>query len=92
MNTEAFGRAAFAQSRNPYTCGITGRGFTAADVAQRVDSLAKALAETLGWSVHDGSEWDKVACVFSINTVRTPTTSLQRLRSSSQLLRLTTSR
>lgn len=69
MNNEGFGRASFAKSRNPYTCGITGRSFTAVDVAQRVDSLAKALAQRLSWSVEQGSEWDKIACVFSVNAV-----------------------
>lgn len=71
MYNEKHGRQAFAQSRNPFTCGVTGRSYTAAEVSQRVDLISRALAKRLAWNANEGNAWDKVACVFSLNTVRT---------------------
>jgi hypothetical protein len=70
MYSEKHGRKPLKDSRNPYTCGLTGQTYTVAEVRERVDSMAKAIAKRLDWSVADGTEWDKVACVFSWNTVR----------------------
>ncbi|KAF5551582.1 phenylacetyl ligase [Fusarium phyllophilum] len=56
-------------SRNPYTCGLTGQTYTVAEVKERVDAMARAIAKRLDWGVANGTEWDKVACVFSWNTI-----------------------
>lgn len=67
---EKYGRAPLDKSRKPFVCGITGRGYTAAEVKLRVDYLARGLARDLGWEPNKGSEWDKVVAIFSLNTVR----------------------
>lgn len=70
MLNEKYGRHPFAQSRQPFTCGITGVGYSALQVRDRVEHLAKALTKDLAWDPSSGSEWDKVVAVFSLNTVR----------------------
>ncbi|KAF5665123.1 phenylacetyl ligase [Fusarium circinatum] len=69
MYSEKHGRKSLKLSRNPYTCGLTGQTYTVAEVRERVDSMARAIAKRLDWSVANGTEWDKVACVFSWNTI-----------------------
>lgn len=69
MLDEQYGRCAHANSRNPFTCGVTGKTYSSAEVKQRVDYLARGLAKELGFEVNKGSEWDKVIAVFSLNTV-----------------------
>jgi len=63
-------RKPIAQSRNPFTCGISGKTYTTEEVIQREKLLARALAKRLGYDVHDGTEWDRVVALFSVNTVR----------------------
>jgi hypothetical protein len=60
------------QSLDPFTCGISGRSYSAVEVVDRVDALARALANEFNWQPNQGSEWDKVVGVFSINTVGSP--------------------
>jgi hypothetical protein len=67
---EQHGRRDLGGSLDPYTCGISGLSFTAIDQKQRTEHLARALAEELGWAVNQGTEFDKVAGVFTLNTVR----------------------
>ncbi|KAI1015538.1 hypothetical protein LB503_009874 [Fusarium chuoi] len=69
MYSEKHGRKSLKLSRNPYTCGLTGQTYTVAEVRERVESMAKAIAKRLDWRVANGAEWDKVACVFSWNTI-----------------------
>ena len=71
MFNEENGRQALDKSRNPYTCGISGRTFTASEIKDRVECLARGLKKELGWEVNrgQGSEWEKVAGIFSLNTV-----------------------
>ncbi|VZH90205.1 unnamed protein product [Fusarium fujikuroi] len=69
MYSEKHGRKSLELSRNPYTCGLTGQTYNVAEVRERVDSMARAIAKRLDWSVANGTEWDKVACVFSWNTI-----------------------
>ncbi|KAF4950260.1 hypothetical protein FGADI_8311 [Fusarium gaditjirri] len=69
MYSEQHGRKPLKQSRNPYTCGLTGQTYTVAEVKERVESMARAIAKRLDWSVANNTEWDKVACVFSWNTI-----------------------
>ncbi|KAH7305012.1 hypothetical protein B0I35DRAFT_147332 [Stachybotrys elegans] len=69
VNNEAYGRRPFASSRNPYTCGLTGRTFSAADVARRTGYLARAIASHLGFNPSEGTPWDRVIAVYSLNTI-----------------------
>src|SRR4051812_41162457 len=69
MRREEFGRRPLAKSRNPYTCGITGRPFSFPEVFQRSEFLARAFAKRLGWSPNEGTAWDKVLSIYSFNTV-----------------------
>lgn len=70
MLNEKYGRHPLAQSRQPFTCGITGVGYSALQVRDRVEHLARALTKEFGWDPNLGSEWDKVVGIFSLNTVR----------------------
>ena len=69
MLNEAYGRRAIGASRPPFTCGITGLEYSAYEVRERVDKLARGLSTELGWTPNEGSEWDKVVGVFTVNTV-----------------------
>ena len=69
MLDEQYGRYPLSKSRDPYTCGLTGKTYTTSQVKERVANLAKALAKELQWEVNTGSEYDKVAGVFCFNTV-----------------------
>ena len=66
---ERYGRRSVMQSLRPFTCGLTGRSYTAAEVKQRVDFLARALAKRTGWNISESTEWERVACIYSLNTV-----------------------
>ncbi|KAF4470270.1 hypothetical protein FALBO_2816, partial [Fusarium albosuccineum] len=67
--TEDYARKPFAKSRNPYTCGISGKTYTTAEVIEREDLLARALAKRLGYDAGEGTEWDRVVGVYSLNTI-----------------------
>lgn len=69
MNDERYGRQPFAKSRNPYTCGLTGKTFTCEEVKQRTDYLSRAISKRLGFLPNEGTEWNKVVCLYSVNTV-----------------------
>lgn len=69
MLNETYGRHPLGYSRAPFTCGLSGAEYSALEVKDRVDSLAKALSKELGWLPNKGTEWDKVIGVFSLNTV-----------------------
>jgi len=69
MLNEKYGRHSLSTSKPPFTCGLTGAEYSALEVRERVDHLARALAEELSWKPNQGTEWDKVAGVFSVNTV-----------------------
>lgn len=75
MLDEEYGRRALNDSRPPFTCGLTGIEYSVTEVKHRVDKLAKALSTELGWQPNKGTEWDKVAGVFSVNTIDTLTLS-----------------
>ena len=70
MLDEKYGRLPFAKSKSAYTCGLTGKSVTAQQQKKDVDSLARALAKEFGWKVNSGTEYDKVAGIFALNTVR----------------------
>ncbi|KAM0470468.1 hypothetical protein ACHAP7_009532 [Fusarium lateritium] len=69
MSSEAYGRLPLSQSRNPYTCGVTGKTYTFREVIDREDFLARALSKELQFDPSDGSEWDRVVAIFSVNTI-----------------------
>ena len=69
MLDEHYGRNPLGYSRSPFTCGLTGKAYSALEVKERVDYLARGLAKEFGWHPNKGSEWDKVIAVFSVNTV-----------------------
>jgi hypothetical protein len=70
MLDDAYGRRPLKTSRNPFTCGISGKTYTAQEMVDRTDLLARALAKEFGWQPNQGTEWDKVAGIFALNTVR----------------------
>ncbi|KAG8631292.1 hypothetical protein KVT40_000432 [Elsinoe batatas] len=69
MLDERHGRYPIAKSRDAFTCGLTGRSYTHVQVAERSELLAKALARRLEWTPQDATPWDKVVCVFSLNSI-----------------------
>jgi ribosome assembly protein SQT1 len=69
MLDERYGRHPFRYSSDPFTCGISAKSYSALDVVDRVDFLARALAKEFDWQPNQGAEWDKVVVVFSVNTV-----------------------
>lgn len=70
MLDEQYGRIPFADSRDPFTCGISGKTYSNDQVKERSILLARALSRELGWKAGSGSEYDKVMGVFALNTVR----------------------
>ncbi|GFN20313.1 acyl--CoA ligase [Aspergillus tubingensis] len=71
MLTDLYGRNPLGYSRDPFTCGITGKSFSALEVVDRVDYLSRALSKELNWKPNTGTEWDKTLAIFSLNTVDT---------------------
>ncbi|KAK9442968.1 phenylacetyl-CoA ligase [Metarhizium brunneum] len=69
INNPKYGRHPITESKDPYTCGITGLTRSVADVAQRTDYLARGIARRLAFNPHEGTEWDRVACLYSLNTI-----------------------
>ena len=70
MFDENYGRYPLGYSRAPFTCGFSGKEYSALEVKERIDYLARGLAKEFGWHPNQGSEWDKIIGVFSVNTVR----------------------
>ena len=66
---DARGRYPVEKSRNPFTCGITGKTYSITDVRERVEHLARSLAKVMDAKVDEGSEMDKVVGVFTVNAV-----------------------
>eukprot|EP01011_Urceolus_sp_BLP5_P005846 TRINITY_DN581_c0_g1_i1.p1 TRINITY_DN581_c0_g1~~TRINITY_DN581_c0_g1_i1.p1 ORF type:complete len:579 (+),score=60.08 TRINITY_DN581_c0_g1_i1:319-2055(+) len=62
-----------AHSRPAFTCGVSGRSYTTAQVKQNVEHLASGLAGELGWRPNTGKELHKVVAVFAVNTIDTLT-------------------
>ncbi|KAB5547282.1 hypothetical protein GE09DRAFT_206609 [Coniochaeta sp. 2T2.1] len=69
MDNEAYGRHPLSKSRNPFTCGLSGKTYTTAEAFQRRELLARALAKIMGWTPNDGTPWEKVVGVFSFNNI-----------------------
>ncbi|KAK5135564.1 hypothetical protein LTR08_005044 [Meristemomyces frigidus] len=69
MFDENYGRYPLGYSEPPFTDGLTGRAYNAFQVKERVDYLARALSQELGFNPDEGTEWDKVVACFSLNTI-----------------------
>jgi hypothetical protein len=66
---ERYGRHPIATSRNPYTCGITGKSYTTIEAKERTELIARGISKLMGWKPNEGTAWEKVIGVFSFNTV-----------------------
>ncbi|MCJ1300269.1 hypothetical protein MMC08_003065 [Hypocenomyce scalaris] len=73
MLNDIYERHPLGYSKAPYTCGLSGTEYSALDVVDRVENLAKGLAKEFDWHPNQGTEWDKVVGVFSLNTIDTLT-------------------
>ncbi|MCJ1293038.1 hypothetical protein MMC34_004591 [Xylographa carneopallida] len=73
MFNEKHGRYPIQDSKPPFTCGITGAEYSAVEVRERVNHLARALSKELNWQPNSGTAWDKVIGVFTVNTIDTLT-------------------
>lgn len=69
IKNETCGRRPLAESRNPFTCGLTGKTYSISQVQQRTDFLSRALGKRMGWSPNQDTPWEKVVGIFSANTV-----------------------
>jgi len=69
MLDDAYRACPLKASRNPFTCGLSGKTFTAVELADRVEFLARALSKEFEWHPNKGTEFDKVVGIFSLNTV-----------------------
>ena len=69
MQNETYGRVPISQSRSPFTCGVTGRSYTTDQCIERSIHIARAFSHRLGWLPNEGSPWNKVTCIFSLNSV-----------------------
>ncbi|KAF4974702.1 hypothetical protein FZEAL_8426 [Fusarium zealandicum] len=67
--TENHARKPFARSKNPFTCGLTDKTYSTAEVIEREELLARALAKRLGYDIREGTEWDRVVGLYSLNTI-----------------------
>ena len=70
MLNDEHGRHPLHLSKAPFTCGLSGAEYSFTEVRDRVNALAVTLSKELGFKPNDGSEWDKVICIYSLNTVR----------------------
>jgi hypothetical protein len=67
---DRLGRYPLEKSKPPFICAISGKSYSAREVAERIELVGRALSSRLGWRVTEGHELDKVTCVYSLNTVR----------------------
>lgn len=56
-------------SKPPFTCGLSGKTYSNKEVTERIELIATSLSKELGWKPNEGTEWDKVVGIFSVNTV-----------------------
>ncbi|KAJ3543629.1 hypothetical protein NM208_g3472 [Fusarium decemcellulare] len=68
MRNDEYGRYPLSKSRPPFVCGLTGKSYSAVEVVQRENYLARAIEKRLGLC-HKESEWDRVVSLFSLNTI-----------------------
>ncbi|RYP15657.1 hypothetical protein DL767_010302 [Monosporascus sp. MG133] len=63
------GRRAEGSARPPLICAVTGKRYTADEVSEKVEILARALCRDLGWSPNCGSAEEKVVGILSGNSI-----------------------
>lgn len=80
MTSPQYGRFPLEKSRNPFTCGLTGKTYSYDEFNSRRDALARSIGKRLGWQPNEETEWDKVACIFSFNTVSASKLNMANLR------------
>ncbi|KAI9753081.1 MAG: hypothetical protein M4579_005353 [Chaenotheca gracillima] len=68
MFNELEGRHPLGYSHPPFTCGLSGTSYSALEVKDRIEHLARALAKEFDWQPNEGTEWDKVIGIFAFNT------------------------
>lgn len=93
MRNEKYGRYPVSESRNPFTCGLTRKSYSVKDFFQRSEQIAKAFSKRLRWNPNEGTPWDKVLCIFSLNNVSSALISIKSERisfKSNNYWRLTT--
>lgn len=66
---DKYGRYPKASSKPPFTCGVSGKAYSAEEVAQRIEFIARSLSSELDLKVNEGSEMDKVIAVYTLNAV-----------------------
>ncbi|RAL13942.1 acyl--CoA ligase [Aspergillus homomorphus CBS 101889] len=71
MLDEKYGRAPLHQSPAPFICNVTGKGYSPAEIVDRVDYLARTLSQELDWEPNTGAAEDKVIGIFSVNAIDT---------------------
>ncbi|KAB5529064.1 phenylacetyl-ligase [Coniochaeta sp. 2T2.1] len=69
MSEEVYGRCPPSQSRNPFTCGLTGKTYSVSELFQRSEHLARAISKRLNWQPYEGTCWDKVVGIFALNSI-----------------------
>ncbi|KAF5635780.1 phenylacetyl ligase [Fusarium sp. NRRL 52700] len=62
-------RRASGSVRVPFICALTGKKYTLKEVREKVNALAKALCNELGWSPNQGTTEDKVIGVLAVNSL-----------------------
>ncbi|OAL27098.1 hypothetical protein AYO22_03729 [Fonsecaea multimorphosa] len=66
---EEYGRFPVKKSRPPQICGVTGFSYSASQVRDRVEHLARAMARDLGCSSREGKDEERVVAIFSLNSI-----------------------
>ena len=69
---EKHGRHPMSKSKDPFTCALSGTSYSTQMFKENVDLLSRTLSKELRWKVNEGSEYDKVAGIFALNTVCNP--------------------
>ncbi|EMT74411.1 Luciferin 4-monooxygenase [Fusarium odoratissimum] len=62
-------RRASGSVRSPFICALTGKKYTLKEVREKVNALAKALCNELGWLPNQGTAEDKVIGVLAVNSL-----------------------
>ncbi|KAI0130164.1 hypothetical protein BJ170DRAFT_618939 [Xylariales sp. AK1849] len=68
-SNEKYGRFPVDKSRNPFTCGITGKTYSTVEMKERFELLARSLAKRLGWRANEETPWDKIVGVYAFNSI-----------------------
>ncbi|KAK4910333.1 hypothetical protein LTR28_000055 [Elasticomyces elasticus] len=53
---ENYERYPLGYSKPPFTCGLSGKSYSALELRERVDFLARGLSKELGWTPNGGTE------------------------------------